>query len=471
MRKKTLLRQLLRALLVCCIMLLPLVGGLPPRASAADPLVFVVNTFDDVPDMSPNLICAAGLPWGPKPCSLRAAIYEADYALSLGYDVIIEVPEGTYKLTLTDTSQADPFQGDLDLGSFAPVAGHVIHIRGLGPTRSVIDADRHSRVLEVRNYEYVVQIDNLEFNNGLDVGDQNNSPAGGGIYFQEGALYLRNVAFRGNEALWPSAQSTSSTGGGLFVGRAELVMTDCHFYGNAAFYAAAFFSGPNYSITWVRDSVAHGNVGAFGGSVIRSTGSLYLVNSLITDNLVRADGGQAGHYFSNVEFYGGGAIENSTLSMGPQPFWPTYNVHNGGADYAVSLKNSVFRREPLALSQAVNCDPGSVGFVSGGGNVADDNSCWTTPVQGDLQIDNGDWQLAQRFPYHWMPYGNSPVVDRLSAPCWISENDGAGGVLPTLLDYDLRGNARDDNKCDAGAIEGRVSFGYLPWTYKALPPP
>ena len=99
---------------------------------------FVVNSSDDLPDLNPGdgMAAATG-----GVVTLRAAIMEAN---ALAGDQVIELPSGSYFLTLAGANEDGAVTGDLDITGPAGLT-----IRRTGATEAIIDAGSLDRVFDV----------------------------------------------------------------------------------------------------------------------------------------------------------------------------------------------------------------------------------------------------------------------------------------------------------------------------------
>jgi CSLREA domain-containing protein len=239
---------------------------------------FTVNTTADTVDVNPGDGTAAD---GDGHCSLRAAIMEAN---ALYGPDIIELPEGTFKITLEGTREDLCSSGDLDILSH-------LTIQGAGRHLTVIDGNQLDRVFHISGNVNISMYD-LTITNGhapngkegtateFDGGD---GEAGGGIKNNDGILTLRNCEIVKNSA--------GSGGGGLFYP----------------------YEGD-------------GGDGASGGGIYNANGELYLLNCNVSNNSA-GDGGDG--EFSGYGGDGGGIYTKGTLTAdsghGPDQY-------NGGDD-------------------------------------------------------------------------------------------------------------------------------------------
>ncbi|TMB18127.1 MAG: CSLREA domain-containing protein [Deltaproteobacteria bacterium] len=115
-----------------CSILVPLLAATITGAQAA---TFTVDTTTDGVDAVPgDGVCATAA----GACSLRAAVQEAN-ALE-GPDTI-DLPAGTYVLTLAGPAEDESASGDLDVHE-------TLTITGAGAATTVIDGNRASGVIE-----------------------------------------------------------------------------------------------------------------------------------------------------------------------------------------------------------------------------------------------------------------------------------------------------------------------------------
>ncbi|MGI6367462.1 MAG: hypothetical protein ACOX2L_03730 [Anaerolineae bacterium] len=457
--------------LLSLVIMVALVGNAPQRATAAgSPETIRVNTFNDGQDYAVNGVCSVG-DITDGPCSLRAALTEAQFHIWAGTSVTIELPPGEYKLTVTEPAHPDDDDdwdyGDLDVVYPPPeeVDARLV-IYGLGPGPAVINAQGIDRVLEI-GIRYKVEIYRVVFKNGLTRSTTSDYGWGGGIYFQGRELLLSEVSFIGNEARGQAAgsQFQYGLGGALAVrnnaqGEGMVRIFGGDYLDNKADLGSAILRNEGYAFLSIYGATFHGNESGPARDVIRSETPMYLVNSTVTGNTARPHPDTGITFPLGVSAFRTTWIQNSTLeNEGGQG-----NLLCNGAECWV--RSSLFRKN--SASGSPNCAVVNNGrLLSEGGNIADDYSCWEQPAEGDRVISSGDWQLAQRFGYYWMPYGTSPVLDRSPYPCEALMYIGPDGLpVEGGLYEDQRGNGRDDGACDAGAIEGITTFGYLPWTVR-----
>jgi CSLREA domain-containing protein len=140
------------------------VVGIALAGGASATVTFQVNSIaDEVDDNTADTIChtVSGA------CTLRAATMQANQ--TIGDDVVINVPAGTYLLTLASPlpAQESDDTGDLKILASALAIGSV-SIIGAGATNTIIDAGMSSRIVRV-NSGRTARLSQLTLRNGKTV--------------------------------------------------------------------------------------------------------------------------------------------------------------------------------------------------------------------------------------------------------------------------------------------------------------
>jgi hypothetical protein len=133
--ESTFVRSLLFSLLLA--LLLVILGPTPVTQAAAN---LNVDRFDD-PAVTVGGAGAAACTPAENDCSLRGAILLTN--ASLGDAFVINIPTGTYTLTLTGAGEDYNLTGDLDIT-------HNVTIAGAGASATIINANNLDRVLDAR---------------------------------------------------------------------------------------------------------------------------------------------------------------------------------------------------------------------------------------------------------------------------------------------------------------------------------
>ena len=325
---------------------------LPAALASAQVIPFRVNSTVDARDVAVgDGLCRTAQ--GNDVCTLRAAIQEANASPDAN---IIEVPPGTYTLTIPGRAEDDAATGDLDITNDVAIVGAdpaTTIIQACAPVPPSSACDGIDRVLHVDPFGSVIEVSiaNVTIQRGMTVGISFVSNMGGGILLgvantagdtvPVGALTLTNSIVRNNRATHCCGQSmgggvankggtltlvrssvaentagtsgggivqewlgaltlnastvsgnSSGTGGGIFSFGAAVVLNGSTVSGNSAGNAGGFY---NYraNVTIVNSTVS-GNQSSGAGGVVNEQGSLTLRSSTITNNQAGCCGGSGG---------------------------------------------------------------------------------------------------------------------------------------------------------------------------------
>jgi CSLREA domain-containing protein len=211
-------------------------GPTPMATAQSTSFVFRVDSTADAHDANPG---DGACDTSTGTCTLRAALEEAD-ALPAGSKVTVDVPAGTY---------------DLSLGSLYATANEVT-VAGAGRAVTVVTAKGASRDLFV-GAGTTATVEGLMISGG-NAGD---SGYGGGIE-SAGTLTVERSVITAN---------TATAGGGLANAGGTMVVTDSQVSGN---------SGVNY-----------GGGGINNGGILNAPGTVSVSHSTFTHNVSGGDGG------------------------------------------------------------------------------------------------------------------------------------------------------------------------------------
>lgn len=414
------------------------------QARAADPLVFGVNTTDDITDHAPgNSVCSANQVTG-GPCTLRAAIYEA-YLNVPHTDVIINLDSETYQLTIPPDLTNNINTGDLDIPN--STANFKITINTNDPNnRAVIDANGLDRVLRIGE-GVRIRLENVVIRGGL-LSLISETPEGAGI-LNWGKLELHNVIIEDNEARCGLANCDSIyiAGGGI-LNFGEVIMTSSTVRDNTSQGGSAIFNtlhATPYSGRFVILNSTIANNHASGGGTMINWGYMHLRNATISNNTA---GGSVG-----IINYNDLVVESSTFAnAGPNA--SILNTNSGDTySGAVSIEDSILTALPGLNSYNCSSTAAST-WDSSGYNIFSDATCASTGI-GDLS--NTDPKLG--------PLGNwggptmtrpllvgSPAINHRPTACTTIPYSPI--LPPENLLFDQRGIDRNDGRCDTGAFEG-----------------
>ena len=373
--------------------------GMPASAGTT----FVVNSTADEIDATPgDGICATA----GGACTLRAAVLEAN-ALP-GADRI-EIPAGTYTMTIAGQREEDAATGDLDLTDDVTIVGTQ------GAAMTILDAaglDRYFDTFVVANIS------------GVTIRNGNPGPTGsgrdGGAIYNGGTLTLSDVILENNVA--------PGSGGGIR-NDVDLTMTDCTARGNQATLSGGGID--NTGDLTAQGVTVNGNT-ADGAAGIGNDLTVTLTNVTLSGNTATTSGGG----FRNN---GAATLTAVTLAGNGAPA--------GGAIMNLSditLAYSIVADSP----SGGNC--AGVGTITSSGHNLDSGSTCALGGAGDLSNvdprldtlkDNGGPTATHAL------FAGSPAIDAGGGDCPPPMVDQRGITRPA--DGDGDGTAA----CDIGAVE------------------
>ena len=353
-------------------------------------------------------------------CTLRAAVMEAN--ASLGRDTI-DLPAGTYELTLYGFAEEAAATGDLDITDD-------LVLLGAGAGSTVIDADQvDENIFDIRgglSAGPTVEIAGVTVQNGDRSHDSGNA-SGGGIRVGEGAaLELRDSVIRDNTA--------TNEGGGI-LSRGTLTVIRSTFVGNRS------TSGSGGGITARSATVVDS---LFTGNSAYETGDAILAGQLTLENSTVSANGDGSRPLGAVHVTQTAIIVASTIAENDG--FGVVSGHDGPS--TVSVRTSIIAdnaRADCALNDRVTP-------VSLGHNLTSDDTCGLTaatdrpntdPLLGPLEDNGGPTSTHALLP-------GSPALDAVPVAACV---DHEGHPLPA----DQRGVARPQGpNCDIGAFELKV---------------
>jgi CSLREA domain-containing protein len=407
------------------------------QARAADPIVFSVDSTDDITDYAPgNSVCSANEITG-GPCTLRAAIYEA--YLNVPYsDVIINLDADTYRLTIPPSMPNNINSGDLDIPNSSSI--YTITINTNDPNnRAVIDADGLDRVLRIGE-GVRIKLENIIIRGGLlSLSDE--SPEGAGI-LNRGKLELHNVIIEDNQARCAQEPCPYVAGGGI-LNDGEVIMTSSTIHNNTSPDGSAIFNSSLGRFVILNSAIAHNQ--AINNWTIINNGYMHFRNATVSNNTANS--------FIGLINHGDLVVESSTFANAGKRASIT-NTSSG----TVWIEDTILVALP-ALS-TYNCDNGG-NWNSNGYNIFSDSTCLGS-AGGDLV--NTDPKLGPLG--HW----GGPTMTRplqAGSPAHNHRPTACTTIpyLPTIppedLPFDQRYVDRIDGKCDTGAFEGTAEIPKL----------
>lgn len=421
---------------------------------------FEVDTDADTVDANPgDGICAdAG-----GHCSLRAAIIETN-ALA-GADTI-ELPAGTFALTIADIDENAAASGDLDITDD-------LSIEGAGADLTFIDAGGLDRIFDLFSGlgTREVAFSHLTMQNGF-IENTGLAPGGAGLHVDALAhVALEDVVIRDNRATQSYSGiaidtlgcvegsrvrildnvDTADTGSGSAVAAihvyenkdvdlgACLVLEDSEISGNRADQAGAIDA--EYAPITLKRTLVSNNEARFAGAIIANIAA----DTLLENVTISGNRGNPGAILND-----GGShltIVNSTItgntgSFGQPTVGGIQDVH-GGFGFTFLSNTILYGNGPGFFAD--DCDHAN---SAGGGNmIGDSANCNFNALPSDqLDVDPALAPLADNGGFTWTHLPGATAIDRGAAPACPAV-DQRGVTRP--IDGDRDGIAT----CDAGAVE------------------
>jgi CSLREA domain-containing protein len=242
-------------------------------------------------------------------CTLRAAIMEANH--TAGGGATINVPAGTYVLTLVSGGTDDETVGDLDITADMTIVG-------AGAESTIVDGNgdvMNDRVFEVG--AVTAAMSGLTVQHGRFLSTPGSYQGGGGIY-NAGTLTLNSARVNENQIV---DAGQGAYGGGIFNDDGTLTLADCTINDNRAEAGGGIWNEAG-DVT-LTNCTLNGNEGVGGGGGIYqwSDGLLSVTDSVIEENTANFGGG----IYSNVgtvdvtgsgifNYIGSVGLENSTVA-------------------------------------------------------------------------------------------------------------------------------------------------------------
>ena len=423
-----------RKLTLVCLAILFVLNALafqPSPASTMAELVFLVDSTNDLPDYAGNSVCSA-LDISGGPCTLRAAIYEAN--VNIHYtDVTILVPPGIYTLTILPEETEEHRNGDLDI--LTTDSTNLITIKSTGAPGDVVITtanDFHDRILEIGVAN--VSISDITFSeaNFLKVPLDD----GGGAINNYGTLSLEGVKFVNNTvSCMPGLDCANSVVGGAIRNQGTLTIDDSSFIQNSADRGSAIFNAGGENLI----DISHSTFTQNTTSTIANWSGIFILNSTFSE-------GRQGITNDGILLLYSNTLVNFSETI------------RNGADKYIHAANNIF------MTHAPKIFAFSFGiWESGGYNIFSDNSWPGTYATGDLSNTNPRLGILGSYGGPTLTYPlqeGSPAIDHRPEKCFSTFRP---------IDEDQRYVLRDDGYCDTGAFEHSGHFypmHYLPFIRK-----
>jgi CSLREA domain-containing protein len=380
------------------ILLAALCGALPASAG----MTFVVNSTADEVDATPgDGICATA----GGACTLRAAVLEANALL--GADRI-EIPAGTYTMTIAGQREEDAATGDLDLTDDVTIVG-------AGAATTILDAAGLDRFFDTF---VVANISGVTIRNG-NPGPTGSGRDGGAIY-NSGTLTLSDVILENNVA--------PGSGGGIR-NDVDLTITDCTARANQATLSGGGIDNTGDLIA--QGVTLSGNM-ADGAAGIGNDLTVTLTNVTVSGNTATTSGGgfrnNGAATLTAVTFAGNGAPTGGAI-MNLSDITLAYSI------IADSPSGGNCAGVGTITSNGHNLDSGSTCALGGAGDISN-----ADPRLDTLKNNGGPTATHALF-------AGSPAIDAGGGDCPPPMVDQRGITRPA--DGDGDGTAA----CDIGAVE------------------
>lgn len=420
-----------------CLFVLALVGLLA-LAGIASADTFTVNSTADVAlSDSSGTSCLST-------CTLREAVQAAD---NLGGSNTIDVPAGTYTMTIAASAPGDPSNGDLDV-----TAGDSLTITGAGASATIIDTNHIDRAFAVQSGASL-SLSDVAIENGAqsDTSPSDNSTAAGygAAIYNDGTLTVadstldHNVSYGDGAGIYAAsdAVSTTITGsdvsydestdgytGGVYIGGGDLSLSSTTVDDDAADDegggGVAWDSSGTGTITGA--TIDHDSGYYYGAGLADwSSGPLTVTDSDISDDAEQYYAGYSNG--AGVYFDGSGAltIADSTISHDSAAY--------GGGIYLHGTGDVTLTSDTFAGDSAYDYYGGGVYDVNGASvsMTADTFTGNDAYYGGALYFDGYGEQLTDdTFSGNSAYYGGAVYLDTSGVSLLndtIAHNDGVEG--------------------------------------------
>jgi hypothetical protein len=420
-------------------------------APSALAVTFIVDSTADLPDTNPT---SGTCHTTANSCTLRAAVMQANHATAPS--AIIMLPAGIYNLTIPATAADGDDNGDLNLTT-PPNGFTTITISGAGASTTIIDANQNDRVLRVHDLR-TATISGVTTRNGFtgmgsgggiinqgsltvsnSIISENHGGDGAGI-FNSGSLSVVNSTIRNN---------SGRDGGGIF-NEGTVVFTNSTISGNGGASGGGVFNELTGTLYIINSTITQNNVNFDGGGIF-NFGNLFMVNSTVTLNAadnngggIYYGGGTANIYNTSIVFNGADADANGGTGGG---------VYNATVGAHVNLRNSLLAGNIVANAPIADDCTGA--FTVYGRNLFGDvTGCTISKATG------GNWALYGSLNTLGPLQNNggpTSTVALLAGSNAIDGGDPAAGCIDyngAVIPTDQRGMPRVVGvRCDIGAYE------------------
>jgi CSLREA domain-containing protein len=223
-------------------------------------------------------------------CSLREAIQAAntdsaiDGCLAGSGEDTINLPAGTYILTISGAQEDDNQTGDLDIKDDLIIIGE-------GATLSIIDANKIDRVIQI-GIGVTVDLQQLTITNGKPADNSDNS--GGGIH-NSGTLSISKCKLDSNKPGWGGSGGGILNDGWLYIDRSSIESNsiDSQWDGPHGSGAGIYNSE---KATIVRSTISNNYIGMGDGNIEERAGGGLLNTGTMTVTMSTISGNSSGDF-------------------------------------------------------------------------------------------------------------------------------------------------------------------------------
>lgn len=413
-------------------------------------------------------------------CTLREAIIAANTDTTVDTcpagtgDDTIDLPAGTYTLSIPGTGEDASATGDLD------IAGN-LEISGVDAASTIIDGGALDRVFHVVG-AHTVTLSDVTIQNGQTQGTSYNLQGGGILNATGASLTLNNSVVQSNLAISDgggiatsqdstltlnntyvaqnAAIGSNSSGGGVYgYSMTAVNVADSSVSDNLAEGAGGglFANGDSSSIITLTNVTVRNNYSLHGGGGIHVKGHSTLQDVAVIGNTSLNQGG--GIYASLYVYINNSTIANNTaLAEGGgiyksgthEGLFSNVTISNNTASEAggLYLRGDVDLKNTLLAGNEADTAPDCSGdtIASTGYNLIDNTSgCSFTTTTGDqTDVDALTGPTVQALGI--VPLASSSPAVNGGNPSGCTDHTGAP------IDFDQRGQARV-GICDIGAFE------------------
>jgi len=420
-------------------------------ATVAQAATYTVDTTADEVDTIPgDGVCLTAT----NHCSLRAATQEANLtanstdAQGVVLPHIINLPAGTYALTLTGINEDQAATGDLDISG-------TVNIVGVDPNQTKIDGNASDRVFQIMAGAKV-SISNLTIQNGSVDADTNDNVSagggggGGGIY-TSGNLRIENCVIQNNKVT--AVTATGAGGGGVQT-------------------TGVAGTGPNSVKTVIIRSTISNNSAPLGGGVRNFFGNTIIDLTDVTNN--------------TADTYSGGGIQNSSGNMTITRSTISYNTaqqSGGGVD---NLDAMDITQSSIYLNQVVGIVTGGVVTTGGaGGGIANGSAGSLNLVNTTISQNQAALAGGGIYNHKFITATNATIYDNsvglttggggteifacgsqdtgvdCTTDIWVNPADHSKGLLiHTNFINSIVGNSTTNDNCNGDPADLIISKGH-----------